>query len=86
MPDTLIPEEQRQFVEAGRLWLAPVPHHIPRVAMVGIARLRYQPETQTAVDWQRNLAENAPGFIAKYERLSASVSKPPSQLRLGLSP
>jgi hypothetical protein len=82
----LISEERRQFVQAEKLWLAPVPPDIPRVAMVGIARLRYQPETQTTVDWQRHLVENAPGFIAKYERVSGSASRPPSQLRLGLFP
>jgi hypothetical protein len=69
----LVSEEQRRWAKAERLWLAPVPRDIPRVAMIGIARLRHQPETQTTADWRRELVENAPRIIADYQRLASSV-------------
>jgi hypothetical protein len=81
---SLISEEQRQFAQAERLCLVPVPRHIERVAMIGIARLHYQPETHTTVDWQRQLGENASRFIAHYERLSTSAGEPEKQSSLGL--
>jgi hypothetical protein len=80
----LISDEQRRFAQEEGLWLAPVPSTIPRVSMVGIARLRFQPETQSTVDWRRQLAETAPRMIAQYKRLSASAGKPSSDVRLGL--
>src|SRR5207248_2574764 len=69
----LISAEQRRWVEAEGLWLAPVSLSIPRVAMVGVARLQHQPETQTTLDWQRKLVEITPGIIAGYDRLVASA-------------
>jgi hypothetical protein len=80
----LISNEQRRFAQEEGLWLAPVPRNMPRVSMVGIARLRFQPETQTTVDWLRHLAETAPRIIAEYERLAASAGTPSSPVRLGL--
>jgi hypothetical protein len=69
----LISEERRRWAKTQKLRLAPVPGDMPRVAMVGIARLRHQPETQTTADWQRELLENAPRIIADYERLAVSA-------------
>jgi hypothetical protein len=69
----LISEDQRRRAEAEKLWLAPVPRRIPRVAMIAIARLRHQPETQQTVDWRRELLKNAPGFVDGYDRLATAM-------------
>jgi hypothetical protein len=40
--------------------------------MVGVARLRYLPETSSTEEWRREVHEKGEAFIEGYERLSAA--------------
>jgi hypothetical protein len=65
----LLTDGQSEWANRNALWLAPVPHHIDRVAMVGIARLQYRPKTSVAAAWQAALNDLGERFLAQYEAI-----------------
>jgi hypothetical protein len=54
--------------------LAPVPHHIAQVQMIGVARLRYRPHTKLTAAWWAELHEKGEGYIQRYAALSSGTS------------
>ena len=61
--------EQATWASTNGYWLAPVPRHIGNVAVIGVARLRYRPQTAATGAWWRNLLEQAETHLAVYQGL-----------------
>jgi hypothetical protein len=55
------------------LLLAPLPKHMLNVQMVGIARLRYRPQTKLTSAWWGDLNQKAPGCIEGYKKLATEA-------------
>lgn len=66
----MVSEETRRLAEADGLWLAPVRRHIANVQMVGVARLRYLPDTGATNAWRHEVEEKGEVYISGYERLA----------------
>jgi predicted DNA-binding transcriptional regulator AlpA len=65
----LLTDGQSEWATRNALWLAPVPHHMDKVAMVGIARLQYRPKTSVSAAWQAGLNDLGERFLAQYEAI-----------------
>lgn len=57
-------------------YLVPVLRHAERVAVMGIARLRYRPRTRNTSEWFAALNKQAPSLAAKYAAIGAERSLP----------
>jgi hypothetical protein len=52
--------------------LAPVPRHIAKVAMIGVARLRYRPRTKVTAAWSAELHSRGERWFELYSELGKS--------------
>jgi len=59
-----------QLKRADGLILAPVPRHLSRVQLIGIARLRYRSDTSRTAAWWGRLNEKAERYIVRYNELA----------------
>lgn len=62
--------------ESVKGYLVPVLRHVERVAVMGVARLRYRPRTRNTSAWFAALNKQAPGWVAKYEAIGAERALP----------
>jgi hypothetical protein len=53
----------------GYYHFAPVANTIPKVQMIGVARLRYRPHTARTRDWYGDLWRGAPKWLQKYAEI-----------------
>jgi hypothetical protein len=59
-----------QLKRADGLILAPVPRHLSRVQLIGIARLRYRSDTRRTDAWWGRLNEKGERYIVRYNELA----------------
>src|SRR5262249_49990154 len=64
-------ERQREWAAGEVLILAPVPRHMVNVQMVGIARLRYRPQTKMTGAWWADLESKCAALTERYEQIPA---------------
>jgi hypothetical protein len=57
---------QLQWANSQCLKLVPVPRHLTNVQVVGIARLRYRPQTKMTAAWWADLQTSGNEFAARY--------------------
>src|SRR5205085_246957 len=66
----MVPEFKKdKAVHEGYCHFAPVPNTLPKVQMIGVARLRYRPHTSRTSDWYGDLSRTALGWVERYEEL-----------------
>jgi hypothetical protein len=70
---SMLTERQREWATGEGLILAPVPRHMINVQMVGIARLRYRPQTKMTGAWWADLESKCAAFTEKYEQIPAQI-------------
>ena len=66
----LLTEGQILKAEDEDLHLVPVLRHIANVQMIGIARLRYRPQTQLTSAWWAELHKKCESYLQKYQKLA----------------
>ena len=66
--EAMLSEGQRKRVEG--LILAPVPRHLSRVQLIGIARLRYRSDTSRTAAWWGRLNQTGERYIVRYNELA----------------
>jgi hypothetical protein len=71
----LSPGQQQCTLEQGRL-LVPVPSHIDKLAVIGIARLKYRPQTRLTAAWFARSKEQAEAFIPIYQEIARNAVAP----------
>jgi hypothetical protein len=71
----LSPGQQQWAEEQSRL-LLPVRSHIDKLAVIGIARLKYRPQTKMTAAWYAKSKEKAEVFTPIYEEISRDVIAP----------
>lgn len=49
--------------------IAPVPHYLEQVTMVGLLRLRYRPHTLATSRWYEELVSGSPAWVKRYKSL-----------------
>jgi hypothetical protein len=59
----------------GFTLLVPVAKTLPNVQMVGIARLRYRPQTKRTSDWWHDVSSQSARWIAHYKKLAGDESE-----------
>ena len=74
-------EAQRAWAVTEALTLVPVPHHLGRVQVVGIARLRYRPKTKLTAAWRADLKKNGQVYVRRYREMipRAMRQQPPDR-------
>jgi hypothetical protein len=73
------PEYRPWAIEHGQHFL-PVPSHISKIAVIGIARLRYRPQTRMTAAWFAMSKERSQAWMKNYEAIS-QVPNMSSKLR-----
>jgi hypothetical protein len=68
----LSPGQQQWTRQQGRL-LIPMPSHIDKLAVIGIARLKYRPRTKMTAAWFAMSKEQAEAFIPIYQEISRNA-------------
>jgi hypothetical protein len=66
--EAMLSDGQRKRAEG--LILAPVPRHLARVQLIGVARLRYRPETSRTAAWWGRLNQAGERYIIRYNELA----------------
>jgi hypothetical protein len=66
--EAMLSEGQRKRAEG--LILAPVPRHLSRVQLIGIARLRYRSNTSRTAAWWGRLNQTGERYIVRYNDLA----------------
>jgi hypothetical protein len=64
----LSPGQQQWTIEQRRL-LVPIPSHIDKLAVIGIARLKYRPQTRMTAAWFAKSKEQAEAFTPIYQEI-----------------
>jgi hypothetical protein len=70
----MLTERQRAWAAEHDLRLAPVPHHIADVQLIGIARLRYRPRTRLTAAWWADLRSKGESHVARYLELGDAAT------------
>lgn len=78
-------EGQIGRAESKGLFLVPVPRHLSRVTVIGIARLRYRPKTSMTSAWWGELQNRSEQYIRKYAEMSGPNPLPQRPDRLATS-
>jgi hypothetical protein len=65
----LTPGQQKWAVDQAQN-LLPVPTHITRLAVIGIGRLRYRPQTRMTAAWFAKSKERSEAWLAVYEKIA----------------
>lgn len=68
----LLTSGQAEWTRENNFWLAPVPRHIAKVAMIGVARLRYRPRTKLTAAWSAELHSIGERWFERYSQLRQS--------------
>jgi hypothetical protein len=66
--EAMLSEGQRKRTE-GQI-LVPVPRHLARIQLIGIARLRYRSDTSRTAAWWGRLNERGERYIVRYNELA----------------
>jgi hypothetical protein len=76
----LLTDAQYDWVRANAIEiLVPVPRHIARVEVIGIARLRYRPHTRMTAAWWADLTAKAEEHRLGYTKLIEKAQAQPAQ-------
>jgi hypothetical protein len=70
----LLTTGQRDWANSNELWLVPVLNHLTRVQVVGIARLRYRPQTRLTAAWWADLQSAGEQWVRRYTELAVPAS------------
>jgi hypothetical protein len=62
---------EKQHESAQGLWLVPVPAHMTKATLVGIARLRIHPRTRRTREWLAELHATGERWVERYESIAA---------------
>ena len=68
----MLTDRQRDWAETEGLTLVPVPKHLTRVQVIGIARLRYRPKTSLTAAWWADLQDSGEEFVRRYREMIPS--------------
>jgi hypothetical protein len=60
---------QQQWTIEQRRLLVPVPSHIDKLAVIGIARLKYRPQTRMTAAWFAKSKQQAEAFMPIYQEI-----------------
>jgi hypothetical protein len=71
----LSPGQQQWAIDHDRL-LFPLPRHIDKLAVIGIARLKYRPRTRTTAAWLAKSTRQAEEFIPVYRQINKAKAQP----------
>jgi hypothetical protein len=74
----LSPGQQQWTIEQRRL-LVPVPSHIDKLAVIGIARLKYRPQTKMTAAWFAKSKEQAEAFLPVYQEIARNAVIPSTE-------
>jgi hypothetical protein len=72
---SLLTKKQSLWVGCEQLLLAPVPNHIKRVQMIGVARLRYRPKTRLTAAWWAELQNKYHEHVHRYQEISDTAKR-----------
>ena len=61
---------QQQWTNEHRRLLIPAPSHIDQLAVIGIARLKYRPQTKMTAAWFARSKEQAEAFMSIYNEIT----------------
>ena len=64
---------QQQWAVAQRRYLFPMPSHIDKLAVIGIARLKYRPQTRMTAAWFAKSKEQAKEFTPIYQEIARNA-------------
>jgi len=72
---SLLTPGQRDWAASNSLWLVPVRHHLTRVQVAGIARLRYRPQTRRTAAWWAELQSAGEQWVRRYNEFAAPAKR-----------
>jgi len=76
----LSPGQQQRSIEHDRR-LFPMPSHIDKLAVIGIARLKYRPRTKMTAAWFAKSKEQAEVFMPTYQEIAGSAVESAGEIR-----
>lgn len=78
----LSPGQQQWTIEQSRL-LVSMPSHIDQLTVIGIARLKYRPQTKMTSAWFAKSKEQAEAFIPIYQEIARNAVASPAETGTG---
>ena len=82
---SLLTDGQREWAASEGLVLAPVPRHLSKVQVTGIARLRYRPKTRMTAAWWADLQTSGEEYVRRYRHMIAPAIAAPASGHLATS-
>ena len=76
----LSPGQQQRSIEHDRR-LFPMPSHIDKLAVIGIARLKYRPRTKMTAAWFAKSKEQGEVFMPTYQEIAGSAVESAGEIR-----
>ena len=71
----MLTEGQTDWAASNGLFLVPVPRHLGRVQVIGIARLRHRPKTKMTAAWWADLRTSGEEYVLRYREFVAPAAK-----------
>jgi hypothetical protein len=71
----MLTPRQAEWADSEGLHTVPVPHHIDKVQMFSVARLRYRPKTKLTAAWWAEMQAKGEQYIRHYEDIAGVSSK-----------